>query len=304
MQRSKPNDSIWNMSYENNPPPPQYPQPQMPPQQGYGTPMPAQFPQPQMPPQQGYGAPMPPQYPQPQMPPQGYGVPMPPANDGGGLGVASLIFGIIWLGGLGSLLAVIFGVSSRSKAKRAGRSSGLGTAGLILGILGILGSIVFYSLIVVAGVAVHDAVKHIGTVTTANVGQSINISDSTQGYNISIVASRVIDPASPGDQFSTPAAGTNLVGIEFKITNNGTTTIQPTPSVDATVIDSAGTSYNSSIGDTIQGCPAFASNLSLAPGSTIDGCVVFAVDANRKVSTIQYSPASAIFANSAQWNNP
>lgn len=55
-----------------------------------------------------------------------------------GLAVASLVLGLVWLGGLGSLLAVIFGHSSRGNAKRAGRAtSGMAIAGMILGWTGL-----------------------------------------------------------------------------------------------------------------------------------------------------------------------
>jgi hypothetical protein len=62
-----------------------------------------------------------PNHPQP-APPEG------PKHDG--LAMASLILSIVWLGGLGSILAVIFGHRSRGESKRAGRNtSALATAG-------------------------------------------------------------------------------------------------------------------------------------------------------------------------------
>ena len=55
-----------------------------------------------------------------------------------GLAVASLVLSLVWLGGLGSLLAVIFGHSSNAAAKREGRrSSQMANWGLILGYLGL-----------------------------------------------------------------------------------------------------------------------------------------------------------------------
>jgi hypothetical protein len=61
-----------------------------------------------------------------------------PNNAGNPFGVASLVLGIVWLGGLGSLLAVIFGHVARAQSKRMrGESNGLATAGLILGYLGL-----------------------------------------------------------------------------------------------------------------------------------------------------------------------
>jgi hypothetical protein len=54
-------------------------------------------------------------------------------------------------GGLGSLLAVIFGWTSSNAAHRAHRrSSALGDWGLGLGILGLIGAVIFYIAIAVA----------------------------------------------------------------------------------------------------------------------------------------------------------
>jgi hypothetical protein len=57
-----------------------------------------------------------------------------------GLAVASLVLGILWLCGLGSLLATIFGAVALSQISRSnGRLSGRGLAlaGLVLGIVGL-----------------------------------------------------------------------------------------------------------------------------------------------------------------------
>jgi hypothetical protein len=63
-----------------------------------------------------------------------------------GLSIASLILGMLWLGGVGSLLAIVFGHVSRGQIrKRPQRGAGLGLAGLIIGYLGLVGAIIFWS---------------------------------------------------------------------------------------------------------------------------------------------------------------
>lgn len=55
-----------------------------------------------------------------------------------GFAIASLVLGIRWVYGIGSILAVIFAAVSNSRAKKEGRSqSGMATAGLVLGIIGL-----------------------------------------------------------------------------------------------------------------------------------------------------------------------
>src|SRR5579872_763166 len=60
-----------------------------------------------------------------------------------GLAVASLVLSLVWLLGVGSLLAVIFGLRARRQIRQSGGyqgGEGLATAGLVIGIIGLLGA--------------------------------------------------------------------------------------------------------------------------------------------------------------------
>ena len=60
-----------------------------------------------------------------------------------GMAIASLVFSLVWFVGLGSLLAVIFGLVARKSIKQSrGTQSGdgLAIAGLVIGIAGLLGA--------------------------------------------------------------------------------------------------------------------------------------------------------------------
>jgi hypothetical protein len=58
-----------------------------------------------------------------------------------GMAVASVVLSLLWLGGLGSLLAVIFAVIGRRQTRENGQGgSGLATAGLSIGIVGLVGA--------------------------------------------------------------------------------------------------------------------------------------------------------------------
>ncbi len=61
-----------------------------------------------------------------------------------GMAIASLVLGLLWLCGIGSLLATVFGVMALSRISRSNGAisgKGLAFAGLILGILGLTSSI-------------------------------------------------------------------------------------------------------------------------------------------------------------------
>ncbi len=117
----------------------------------------------------------PPQWPPPSgatgYPPPGYGAPgygpgsyYPGANYGqvdppprtSAMAVVALILSILWLGGVGSIVAVVLGFVARRRIKRSdGQMSGRGlsTAAIIIGFVGILGAIATG---LVIGVVVHD----------------------------------------------------------------------------------------------------------------------------------------------------
>lgn len=60
----------------------------------------------------------------------------PPTN---AFAIISLVLGIVWLGGLGSLLAVIFGFAARSQMEQRNEGGhGMALAGIVLGIAGLL----------------------------------------------------------------------------------------------------------------------------------------------------------------------
>jgi hypothetical protein len=70
-----------------------------------------------------------------------------------GMAIASLVLGIVWLGGIGAVLALIFGMKARkqidwSNGTQGGR--GMATAGIVLGIIGIIGAVLYLALVIIA----------------------------------------------------------------------------------------------------------------------------------------------------------
>jgi hypothetical protein len=70
-----------------------------------------------------------------------------------GMAIASMVLGIVWLAGVGSVLALIFGLKARkqidwSSGTQGGR--GMATAGIVLGIIGIIGALIYWAVVVIA----------------------------------------------------------------------------------------------------------------------------------------------------------
>jgi hypothetical protein len=98
-----------------------------------------------------------------------------------GLAVASLILGIVWIAGLGSLLALIFGgIAKRQIRESGGRQSGSGmaTAGIVLGIVGLVGAILWF---LAVAVAVHNINNDLNTCFNHPTAQICTVNTGTTG---------------------------------------------------------------------------------------------------------------------------
>ena len=76
-----------------------------------------------------------------------------PRQSTNGLAVASMVLGILWIFGLGAILALIFGIISRNQIDRSGGTQGgrgMAIAGIVLGIIGIAGLILWIVVFAVA----------------------------------------------------------------------------------------------------------------------------------------------------------
>lgn len=78
-------------------------------------------------------------------------VPPAPTSGTNGAAIAALVCGIIWVWGLGSIAAIVLGLIAfrqidRSGGRQGGR--GLATAGLVLGVVGVIGALVVTILLV------------------------------------------------------------------------------------------------------------------------------------------------------------
>jgi Domain of unknown function (DUF4190) len=115
--------------------------------------------------------------------PSPYGYQVSPQKQTNGLAIVSFVLGLIWVAGIGSLLAVIFGFVSRTKIRQSqGQQSGdgLAIAGIVLGFVGIFGAIAFWIAIAALGTAVDSVSSYsdgfsYGTNHPSAVCNSVNV---------------------------------------------------------------------------------------------------------------------------------
>ena len=94
--------------------------------------------------------------------------------------MASLVLGLVWVFGIGSILAVIFGFVARRQIRQSGgrqTGGGMALAGIILGLVGVISLVLWIALIAVVGTRVYSCHEEAGTVnhsicTFGNSGNS------------------------------------------------------------------------------------------------------------------------------------
>ena len=170
----------------------------------------------------GYAPPgyAPPGYP----PPAGYAPPG--ARRTNPLAVAAVVLSLAWLGGLGSLLAVIFAIAATSQIRRsrgAETGEGLAVAGLVLGIIGLIGAVVVWLLVATVETSVHVGFQGLPagltprTVTVA-AGQPIAIPDPDAVAGITrVTVFSMNHPVSPTAPYPIARPGKELAAADIEV---------------------------------------------------------------------------------------
>jgi hypothetical protein len=127
-----------------------------------------------------------------------------------------LVLSIVWLGGIGAILAVIFAIVALRKVAASNgrlRGKGLSIAGLVIGIVGILGAALTWTVVALIGTNAHHV--------TVSVGRTVNVSDSFS-LGISTMQIRSVHRV---DQSSGPLAGNYVVAnVRICAGNSGSST--------------------------------------------------------------------------------
>jgi hypothetical protein len=88
-----------------------------------------------------------------------------------------MVLGIVWVFGIGSILAVIFGFVARKQIKDSGgrqSGSGMALAGIILGFVGVASLILWIVLVIAVTTSINNCFDHVQT----NVNSSTCVSNS------------------------------------------------------------------------------------------------------------------------------
>jgi hypothetical protein len=125
-----------------------------------------------------------------------------------GFSIASMVLGIVWVFGLGSILAVIFGFVARRQIRRSGgrqTGGGMALAGIILGFVGIASLVLW--IVLVAAVTTHfdDCFNQIrANSSTTTCGTNTGTGNSGNVFNSGNTGNAATSPAPTPSSIAAP----------------------------------------------------------------------------------------------------
>ncbi len=226
-------------------------------------------------------------------PPQPIGYP-PPSNNSG-FAIASLVLSIVWLGGLGSVLGIIFGARAKQDIRRSRGylgGDGMATAGIVLGILGIMGAATVW-IGLLAGV--HEFQKSVDRLTTPKtlaMGQTGRLSgiDSITGISTVTVYSYT-QPVTSEDVTLKPDAGKEFAAAYVQVCA-GSFGSQDGPDLqDFALVSAGGGQVPPTPGDVRT--PALGDVHSIGVNQCVVGYVPFDIAEGTTPASVQYQALSS-----------
>jgi hypothetical protein len=139
------------------------------------------------------------------------------------------------------------------------------------------------------------------TTAKATVGSSITLAGNTSGEQMAVTVTKVITDANPDTDFDSAPAGDRLYAVQFRLADTGSAAYSDSPSNGATVVDSAGQSYQSGV-ETVAGCQSFPGMENIAPDASGLGCIVFEVPKSAKIAEVQFTLDSGFGPQTGQWD--
>lgn len=230
-------------------------------------------------------------------PPGGYAL----RSGTSGLAIASFVLSLLWFGGLGSLLAVIFGVRSRRAIRDSGGAlsgAGLAVAGLVLGATGLVGGIIVWVSVAEIGSNAANVVHRALTPRTLALGQTAAVSDTTPGGIDLVTVFSVTYPVTSQDPLDpTPEAAKQFAAADVEMcAGPGGSQNGPNP-LEFSLVFASGDRVPATLGDIRE--PAVADVHALRPGQCVRGFVPFEIVQGTHPSTIEYG-----LINAFQWTLP
>lgn len=186
------------------------------------------------------------------------------------MAIASLVLGIVWVAGIGSVLAVIFGFISRKKIEQSqGQQSGggLSIAGIVLGFVGIAGAMGFWVIIFAFGTAVDATASYANGYNYGNTHYSASSSESLVCSSSNVPSGDISSSWIDGCK----DAWSGLAGVSSNTGNTGNTSNTGTGNTGNTGTGNSGNTGTGNTGNTGTGNSGNTGNTGSGTTTTTSG---------------------------------
>lgn len=135
---------------------------------------------------------------------------------------------------------------------------------------------------------------------SASVGDVITLKGQEDGSKVAVRLVKIIDPLS-GGQFDEQTSGSRYIGVQVRLSNQGTTTYDDSPSNGATLIVSGDEQAKSTLLTGGECGAQFGSSAKISPGTKQTGCLAFEAKRSKKPRRFQFTLNSGFGPATGEW---
>ncbi|GGS70893.1 hypothetical protein GCM10010156_32160 [Planobispora rosea] len=124
----------------------------------------------------------------------------------------------------------------------------------------------------------------------AEVGETVTVNGFQSGVQVAVTVNRVVDNATPTNEFLKPKDGNRYVAVELTLNNTGTVVYTDSPLIGGVLIDAEGQQHQPTFAEVKEGT-SFGGAVNIAQGDSRKGVIVFEVPSAAKLAKLQFGPA-------------
>ncbi len=133
----------------------------------------------------------------------------------------------------------------------------------------------------------------------AAVGAAITLHGNDPGLQMEVTVTKVVERATPANDFLKPKTGNRLVAVELQLRNAGQAVYDDSPSNGALLIDDQGQQYRSTYGEVREG--VLLSAVTVSPGDSRKGVVLYEIPETVKLAKFQFGLNSGFASQKGEW---
>lgn len=136
--------------------------------------------------------------------------------------------------------------------------------------------------------------------STATVGGSITLEGTDPGLKMTVTLTKVVNPATPAEDFMKPKTGNKFVALEITLANAGQAVYSDSPTNGAMLIDGEGQQYRTTLFNVREG-QSFGGSATINTGDSRKGVLVFEVPESAKLAKLQFALNSGFAEQKGEW---